>query len=221
MLTHKGELPEGFVNKGIPPIAGHIASFSTDENCDIDLVMSLRSNKLLKKDALGNHLKVHGELIGVKLDQYLFGIEFVSLENEFKSHFFGKDIKTRLLFGIPMNAEQRALIKHHVEETKKGYKDGNYILIDGTVNDIYTHAINCCTGFLSGNNLRRGDKEDPSPQLTLWSFLRFVLGEELRDKLIVNTNIKDGCIFTEDDNIDWLDSESGKPWPDPGRIKKP
>ncbi len=181
-------------NKNIM-VAGHVASFVTDNNANIvnDTVMSLRNGELAR-DENNKTIKVEGVLNGKLQPEYLYKVEFVSMETEFCDFFFKKAGSTyglsRHLISIPIGEEDILLIKEFVARSIELYGNQHYQMFDGIVQDEFRKALNCCLGFYSGLGVV-GRRINPSPQLVAWSYLKFIFEERIRKKLIEGSLLDD------------------------------
>ena len=80
------------------------------------------------------------------------------------------------------------------------YSKNNYKLIDGRIEDIEIKALNCINSIYSSNYVT-GVMKNPTAQVAAWSFLKFTLGEKLRNLILENTKIKADSIILEDDEL--------------------
>lgn len=184
-------------------IRGHICSFLTDTHAKVieDSFVSLRPDGILPGELLFR-LPVDEDTLPIRRT-VLWGIEFCQFEKEFKKHLFKFDAekssaydRKRFIIGIPMPVLTKQigytsdLFISLAGRTKQELVKKKYILCSGKINDEIVNAINCVTAFYNSNNIQ-GTESDPSPQMAVWSYLKLIFGEKLRDQLIEGTGIKD------------------------------
>lgn len=183
---------------------GHILSFMTDDQGIMeDSCLSLRNGQIysgkLLEYTLQNKITQRG---------YVYGIRFWNLKDDFGKFFFGKanakgslDLRRqRYLIGLPLDGFSKEAILERIGCVKSEYQNKDYILHGGKVNGQKVGARNCVNGFYSGMNVV-GTESNPSPQMALWSYLRFIWGIEEREDFIAETKLREHQIERTHDDM--------------------
>lgn len=220
MYVDKATLKNGYLSPG------HIASFLTDSNNNRIInssFMSLRNgvrvpNKTLK-------FKLHD---GVERQNSIWKVDFIESKEEIEDYFFKRAVadispkmrSKRYLIGVPIIdlipslqkvkefssvEEARELLLARIEEVKEKFKDAEYILCDGYMDDEFVKRVNCIVGFYESLFIQ-GTMQNPSPQMAAWSYLKLLYGPLVRDELIRGTEFrKELEERSNDDNLEVID----------------
>lgn len=193
---------------------GHVVSFVTDENGIVEeSCLSLRNGGMVDGKVLRYQLPnktvkqgfVHTvRFLGLKeeLDEYLFNrAKNVSLDRE------------RYLLGLPLKPREISRLVDKVRLVKSMYSRQEYIIHSGTVNDVEVDALNCVTGFYRGAGVV-GTEPDPSPQMSLWSYLAYIWNLGERDSFLEKTKVRESGVERVHD--DQLRAWNPKTTPPPG-----
>jgi hypothetical protein len=184
---------------------GHVVSFITDENGIVEeSCISLR-----------NGAKVDGKVLLYQVTDkiarkgFVHKVRFLELKDEFNNYLFDravpdKDVSIddeRYLLGLPLKPSEISTLVERVRLVKSLYSSQEYILHSGTVNDVEVDALNCVTGFYRGAGVV-GTEPDPSPQMSVWSYLAYIWNVEERDKFLEKTNVREpGLERVHDDHL--------------------
>lgn len=196
-------------------VAGHVASCLTDDsekpNIIADSCMSLRNGATVAGKKLQYILEHDPNPIKVLRQTNVFTIRFLEFRQELEDHFFGSakagDSSERFFFEIPvalLPATPEVFIKA-VREFKEKYSEDNYILCDGDVVESdgwkqFTEALNCVVAFYGAVGVR-GQEKNPSPQMAVSSYLKWLLGVIKRNNLIEGTGFRSANERTHDDEL--------------------
>ncbi len=189
---------------------GHVASFFTDADGKIveDSCVSLRRGKKIENQelvyTLSHDVKKRQRTVSV------WKIKFISFDSEFEDNFLkhaehNVPGKERYLIEIPfslLGIDSNELIKN-TKSMKEKYITERFILCNGKIGKESVQALNCVKGFYGSHKLR-GTVENPSPQMSAWSYLNFIMGFLLRDEVINSTGLRvEGIERTIDDMLEY------------------
>ena len=198
---------------------GHVSCFSTDSQGAIisDSELSLRSGTRVPNKFL-NFTLTYKDGDTETLETSVWKVNFTSTKEDvikFIDKANPKDMRQGArklwLFGISFNSMPKEYlleaIIEGVKETKTEYQDQDFILANGRIihpdditKPIYqASTVNCVKGVY-GLIRVTGNVDNPSPQMAVWSILKFLLGKEQVDQLIQSTVFKDPSLERTDDD---------------------
>jgi len=184
--------------------AGHILSFLTNDSGLVEeSCISLRNGAAVDDRTLvfrlSNGTIRHGRVYNIKLR---------GLKDEFDNFLFNRadsnkpvdqDVQ-RYLIGLPLDCSDINGLLERIRLVKLMCSNREYILHSGIIDNKSVQPLNCITGFYRGVNVI-GTESDPSPQMALWSYLRFIWGAKERDVFIAGTGLRDPKIERDYDDI--------------------
>jgi hypothetical protein len=200
---------------------GHVVSFLTDNNGIIEeSCISLRNGTMVDGKVLS--YKVSN---GTAKRGFVYKVKFLRLKEELDKYLFDRALPQqdeniddeRYLVGLPLDTSEIRTLVDRVRLVKSMYVCEEYILHSGMINDIEVNAFNCVTGFYRGAGVigtetdpssRREDWDrgvgtpDPSPQMSLWSYLAYIWNMTERNLFLEKTNVRrPGMERVNDDHL--------------------
>lgn len=179
---------------------GHVACFITNPDRSIDSTYSvtLHPDKLLEED------KVLSDLVS----QPRSTIRFLSIKDDMMNLFKlakATQVPSRryehYLAQIPLPQFNVRDLQHSILQTNTNLANEKYAICRGTLNGVEIEELNCVTGFYNSANVI-GSVVNPSPQMSLWSFLNHYFGFEIKTELIKNSNLQgENGERTDDDQL--------------------
>ena len=193
--------------------AGHILSFLTNDRGLVEeSCVSLRNGTVVNSKTLMFTLPN-----GSVRQGRVYKVRFRDLKDELYNFMFNRadsnkpidrDVQ-RYLIGLPLDRLDINNLLERIRLVKLMCSKAEYILHSGTIDNKSVQPFNCITGFYTGVNVI-GKESDPSPQMALWSYLRFVWGVKERDEFIAGNGVRDSKIEkVHDDILKLRDSKMG------------